>query len=182
MVQDFLAKASLRGYKQIIKNQEPYPADDNVKLWQELKFRNHLGYAELLLSCQDDVCFNIIDNAKSVKFSEGDVYLACNMLEQRFEPKTSSRFVSLRKEFNLCALKNVNQDPDKWINELELLKRKLEAMNHQMTELDMIIHILNNLPHEYENVIESLETDLNDDIFVDLEKVRAKLRAKYLRI
>jgi hypothetical protein len=55
-------------------------------------------------------------------------------------------------------------------------------MNYQMIELDMIIHILNNLPQEYESVIESLETDLDDDIFVDLEKVRAKLRAKFLRI
>jgi hypothetical protein len=119
MVQDFLAKASLRGYKRIIQNQEPYPAEDDMKL---------------------------------VKFPEGDLYLAWHMLEQRFEPKTSSRLVSLRKEFNLCAIKNVNRDPDKWINELEVLRRKLEAMNHQMTELDMIIHILNNLPSEYESV------------------------------
>jgi hypothetical protein len=178
----FLAKASLRGYKRIIQNQEPYPAEDDMKSWQELKIRNDLGYAELLLSCQDDVCFNIIDNAKSVKFPEGDLYLAWHMLEQRFEPKTSSRLVSLRKEFNLCALKNVNQDPEEWINELEILRRKLEALNHQMTDLDMIIHILNNLPSEYESVIESLETDLDDDLLVDLEKVRAKLRAKYLRI
>jgi hypothetical protein len=55
-------------------------------------------------------------------------------------------------------------------------------MNHQMTESDMIIHILNNLSSEYESVIKSLETDLDDNILVDLEKVRAKLRAKYLRI
>jgi hypothetical protein len=55
-------------------------------------------------------------------------------------------------------------------------------MNHQMTELDMIIHILNNLPSEYESVVESLETDLGGIILVNLEKVRAKLRAKYLRI
>jgi hypothetical protein len=65
---------------------------------------------------------------------------------------------------------------------LEVLRRKLEAMNHQMTDLDMIIHILNNLPSEYESVIESLETDLDDNLLVNLEKVRAKLRAKYLRI
>jgi hypothetical protein len=51
-----------------------------------------------------------------------------------------------------------------------------------MTELGMIIHILNNLPSEYESVIESLETDLDDNVLVNLEKVRAKLRAKYLRI
>jgi hypothetical protein len=178
----FLAKASLRGYKRIIQNQEPYLAKDDMKSWQELKIRYDLGYAELLLSCQDNVCFNIIDNAKSVKFPEGNLYLAWHMLEQRFEPKTSSRLVSLRKEFNLCALKNVNQDPDKWINELEILRRKLEAMNHQMTDLDMIIHILNNLPSEYESVIESLETDLDDNLLINLEKVRAKLRAKYLRL
>jgi hypothetical protein len=41
-------------------------------------------------------------------------------------------------------------------------------MNHQMTELDMIIHILNNLPQEYESVVENLETDLDDNVFIEL--------------
>jgi hypothetical protein len=83
----FLAKASLRGYKRIILNQEPYLAEDDMKSWQKLKIQNDLGYVELLLSCQDNVCFNIIDNAKSVKFPEGNLYLSWHMLEQRFDPK-----------------------------------------------------------------------------------------------
>jgi hypothetical protein len=66
-----------------------------------IKIRNDLGYADLLLSFQVNVCFNIVDNSKSVKWSEGNVYLAWHMLEQRFEPKKLSRLVILRKEFNL---------------------------------------------------------------------------------
>jgi hypothetical protein len=51
-------------------------------------------------------------------------------LEDRFEPKTSSNLVLLKKEFNLCALKRTDKDPDKWINKLLLLKRQLEGMGY----------------------------------------------------
>jgi hypothetical protein len=137
----------------------------------EYKVLNKLGYAELMLNCQEEVCFNLIDAAKSESYPDGDAFLAWKSLQERFETKTSSSWVLLKKKFNLCALKRTDKDPDEWIMQLLLLRQR----RHQITDLDMVIHILNNLPREYESVIESLETDIDDNIHVDIEQVRAKL-------
>ena len=48
--------------------------------------------------------------------------------------------------------------------------------------MDLIIHILDNLPKEFERVVESLQADLDDDVLASLERVRAKLRAKFARL
>jgi hypothetical protein len=44
-----------------------------------------------------------------------------------------------------------------------------------MTEFDIIVHILNDLPKEYKSVVESLESDIDDEAIVTIEKVRSKL-------
>jgi hypothetical protein len=177
----FLSKARLRGYKDLITGTHPQPNPSNPMAKKEYQVLNKLGYVELMLSCQEEVCFNLIDEAKSETYPNGDVFLAWKSLQEGFEPKTSSSLVLLKKEFNLCALRRTDKDPDKWITQLLLLRQRLKGMGHQMTDLDVVIHILNNLPKEYESVVESLETDIDNDIHVDIEQVTAKLQAKYKR-
>jgi hypothetical protein len=153
----------------------PQPDPDNPIAKKEYKVLNKLGYAELMMSCQEEVCFNFIDAAKNETYPDGDAFLAWKSLQERFEPKTLSSLVLLKKEFNLCALKRTDKDPDEWITQLLLLRRRLKGMEHQMTDLDVVIHILNNLPREYESVIESLDTDIENYVHVDIEQFRAKL-------
>jgi hypothetical protein len=43
-------------------------------------------------------------------------------------------------------------------------------MGHHMTEFDIIIHILNNLAKEYKSVDESLESDIDNEAIVTIEK------------
>jgi hypothetical protein len=177
----FLSKARLRGYKDMLTGTHPQPDPSNPMAKKEYQVLNKLGYTELMPSFQEEVCFNLIDTAKSETYPNGDAFLAWKSLQERFEPKTSSSLVLLKKEFNLFALRRTDKDPDEWITQLLLLRQRLEGMGHQMTDLDMVIHILNNLPKEYESVVKSLETDIDNDVHVNIEQVRAKLQAKYKR-
>jgi hypothetical protein len=165
----FLSKARLRGYKDLLTGAHPQPDPRNPMAKKEYQVLNELGYAELMLSCQEEVCSNLIDAAKSEIYPDGDAFLAWKSLQERFEPKTSISLVLLKKEFNLCALRRTDKDPDEWITQLLLLRQRLEGMGNQMTDLDVVIHILNNLPKEYESVVESLETDIDNDIHVDIK-------------
>jgi hypothetical protein len=54
---------------------------------------------------------------------------------------------------------------------LEIMRRKLEILGHDISEMDLIIHILQNLPEEYKTTIEVLENDLESDI-ATLERVK----------
>jgi hypothetical protein len=57
------------------------------------------------------------------------------------------------------------------------MKRRLQILGHQMSEMDLIIHILQNLPKEYETTLELLENNLENDVaMLDCEK--EKLRTK----
>jgi hypothetical protein len=61
-----------------------------------------------MVSCQEDICFDITKAAKSEKLPEEDAGLAWKRLEDRFKPKISSNLVLLKKELNLCALKRTD--------------------------------------------------------------------------
>jgi hypothetical protein len=62
------------------------------------------------------------------------------------------------------------------------MNRILEVMGYKVSEMEIIIHILNNLPREYQSVVEQVDVDLDNGLTVDLDKVRNKLRAKFGRI
>jgi hypothetical protein len=56
-------------------------------------------------------------------------------------------------------------------------------MKSEITDEDMMIHILNNLPKEYENLVEVAEQKLDDKSDpLDLEGLKTLLRRKYQRI
>jgi hypothetical protein len=62
--------------------------------------KNDAAYAELLMSCQADACFGIIDNARSESFPDGDVCLAWEELSAKFEPNTKTALVATKLEFS----------------------------------------------------------------------------------
>jgi hypothetical protein len=61
------------------------------------------------------------------------------------------------------------------------LRRRPEILGHKISEMDLIIHILHNLPREYKSTIEFIENELEVDTG-SLERVREKLRLKFERI
>jgi len=175
----FLAKARLKGYRDVIIGTEIVAKGSKGR--EEYVVKNDVAFAELLISCDSDAVFGIVQTSRSEEHPEGDAHLAWTRLTNKFEPKTKANLIKIKREFTECRLWNCETDPDDWIKDLINLRRKLEILGNSMSELDLIIHILHNLPPEYENTVEILENELENDALY-LEKLKDKLRCKFERL
>ena len=169
----FLATATVKGYKDVLI---PIDADEDAALED-----NILAYNDLILSCQEDISFGIIDESVSDSFPDGDARLAWKNLRDRFEPNTGAAKVQLKQEFHQLKLSNGEEDPDPWLTSLELKRRRLRTLGATMEDDDMILHILNSLPKEYETVVELCEEDLSRGN-ISLTMVKERIRARYKRL
>ena len=176
----FAARAGLMGYKSVLLGIEEMPEDKNSKDFDDFSKNNDMAFADLLMACDEDVCFDLVDNSRTEDLPDGDARLAWEELNAKFEPSTTMSLVALKREFTLCCLTDTNLNPDIWIRELERIRRRLASLGHQISDVDLSIHILNNLPEDYENLIENLET-LIEAGEMDLDKLKSRLRAKYRR-
>ena len=53
---------------------------------------------------------------------------------------------------------DVEQDPEEWISELERMRNELKRIhNVPVSDLDLMIHVMINLPREYHTLIKSFE-------------------------
>jgi len=177
----FVARAGLMGYKSVLLGVEERPVEENVKDLEEYIKNNDMAFADLMMACEDDVCFDLIDNARTEELPDGDARLAWVELRAKFEPSTTMSLIELKREFTLCCLTDSSSDPDIWIRELERIRRRLVSLGHLISDVDLTIHILNNLPEDYENLIENLESDIETGN-LDLDKLKSRLRAKYRRL
>ena len=83
--------------------------------------------------------------------------------------------MALKKEFTNSKLSKKSDDPDVWISTLEDLRIKMEMQGSFMSDVDFMIHVLNNLPKEYEVSQAKLESKLGDDIDpLTIEEVRTE--------
>ena len=112
-----MAKAKLRGYKEILTGKETDPTQ-NDQDYEDWLIKNDTAYAELLISCPIDTCFGIIDNCKKSELPDGDVHFALNSLIEKFEPKTKTNLIKTKIYFTKCTLIDVMTDTDKWIKNL----------------------------------------------------------------
>ena len=169
----FLATATAKGYREVLR-----PSDPSVKADGEL---NVLVYNDLILSYQEDVAFGIVDESISDDFPDGDARLAWKNLQSRYEPNTGAAKVQLKQEFHQMKLESADEDPDPWLTALELKRRRLKTVGATMEDDDVILHILNNLPKEYETVVELCEEDLSRGK-INLNTVKERIRARYSRL
>ena len=79
-------------------------------------------------------------------------------------------------KFTQSKLKDWTKDRDEWLDELEKTRADLEMMGSKILEEDFKIHILNNLPKEYESLIEKLIPDID---ILKSEDLREELQSKY---
>ena len=123
----FLAFSASKGYKdELIKE-----STDANKCQQ--------AYNDLLLSCQDDITFGIVDEA------DGNPKAAWDGLKQKFEPNNRASLVKLSKEFQNTKLSE-DEDPKEYINKMELMRRRLKTLGTDMTDEGFMIQIINNAP------------------------------------
>ena len=57
-------------------------------------------------------------------------------------------------------------DPEEWISKLEGLRTDIKEINSSlaMSDYDFMVKILNNLPSEYDVILDGLENRLNMDM------------------
>ena len=199
----FLAQASRKGYKKLLTGDEVIPTESQyslaagetnieekktVRLWQ----LNELAFEDILLSIngttkQGKIAFNLVDNCSTEEQPEGNSKLAWDRLVHKYAPKTAPSYIQLKKDFANSKLTSVDTDPDEWMTDLECLRSEMNKVKisgkTDMSEVDLIIHILSNLPEEYEVAVSELEEKLkNTSDPLTMETVREKLNSRYERM
>ena len=150
---------------------------------EKLRRANEKGYSELLLSVSDEVTFGIIDGARTANLPEGCLMTAWSKLERKFLPRTNATMIKLVKEFGQMSLSGPDKDPEEWITNLEYVRARLGQLGKKIEEEDAMIHILNNLPVEYENTVEVMERRLDDTMDpLTIDIIRDELSLKYEKI
>jgi len=166
----FMSVATTRGYRDVLLGKTIVPPQDesldenvpNDKIKLKGRNANDRAYNDLILACSGEIGFSIVDEAVTEELPDGDAELAWKELQRRFEPDTSADKVKLKKEFSTSKLTSWSKDPETWISKLEVIRKRLKKMGNEISDEDMMIHIMNNLPQEYDTVVEAMERKLDD--------------------
>lgn len=200
----FLARAKRKGYKKLLLGTEKVPTQEQIELAEtstsapdkkiiKLGELNELAYEDIVLSINHTssagkVAFSLIKNCKSDEFPEGNCRMAWERLVKKYEPHTAPKLLKLKKELMNMRLDDVSKDPDEWITDLENIRVQINQIDlvSKMSERDLMIHIMNSLPEQYDPVIDNLEIrlmkDVDDENYLTLDHLREKLSDRYARI
>ena len=94
----------------------------------------------------------------------------------KYKPKTMQSKAEKKLEFAQSKLMDWTKDPDEWLDELERIRADLELMKSNISNEDFKIHVLNNLPKEYESIIKKLIPDIS---ILDIDDMCKELQAKF---
>ena len=87
------------------------------------------------------------------------------------------------KKFAKSELDDVTREPEDWINKLELLRGNLRKLGVMIDDVEVMTHILSNIPEDYENIFQNLEYKLDYGIdMLTIERIWDKLSDKYDRM
>ena len=106
----FLAAAKLRGYGNVHTADDPKIPKHNKILKDtdkdllKLRKANEKAYCELILACHGEISFGIVEKSVTKDLPDGDANLAWKSLKRRFDPKTLSNKLKLKKEFTNSSL------------------------------------------------------------------------------
>ena len=199
----FVARANRKGYKGLLEGTEPIPtkseydAAESESSASQKKTRhayklNELAYEDILLSinCSTSsgkTAFNLVDNCVTSDQPDGNCKLAWERLTSKYQPRSTPSYIQLKKDFANSKLSSLDTRPDEWMSELESLRTEMNKIQIRgktdMSEVDLIIHILSNLPEEYEVAVSELERKLKDtSIHLSMEDIRETLSSRYERI
>jgi len=166
----FLARGQRKGFSGILKGTANAPPVSTVidektaarKTEKQDCDTNNYMYKEMLLLIQmktdkGQVAFHIVVGSMSTDLPNGDAALAWTRLQDKYAPKVTPRKLELRREFQMCKLKNSDQDPKAWITHLEGFRMKLKECGATMTDEDLMVHVLNNLTDDYEIQLSKLK-------------------------
>ena len=91
--------------------------------------------------------FSSVKNCKTSDYPEGNCKLAWDHLVTKYAPKTAPSLLKLKEKFANSRLEFVEKYLDEWITELESIHNDIKVIPiaTKMSDMDFMIHILNNL-------------------------------------
>ena len=139
-------------------------------------------YSDLLLSMEDNVCFSIVDMARSNDHPQGCFRTAFKKLKEKFESTSQDARCEIKLEYESMKMKT-HEDPELFINTLEKLSRRMnEDFDMKIIDEDIITKVLNTLPREYEALVDSLQVQMDTEKGVTLDNLKEQLRSKFQRM
>ena len=109
----------------------------------------------------DKAAFSMVKNCKTIKYPEGNCKMAWDIMVTKYASNMSLFLLKLKKEFENSKHKNVNKDQG-LRTEIELIDKEL-----MISEEEFMVKVLNNLPAEYNVVLDGLESQLDKDSKID---------------
>lgn len=128
------------------------------------------------------LAFHLVITCKKVDYPEGNSKMAYDKLVSKYAPKNTQTELSLRKQ--LANTKLTHGHPDDFMMKIEVLAMEINAMTKSTSDIsdhDLMAHILNNLPKDYDAITDGMERDFNEDTLT-LDTLREKLQSRYKRL
>jgi len=159
----YLARATTKGLDDIFsgeiklrkKTEIEAETDESKMNEDEIATKmNARAYNDLMLSIDTTkhhgkTAFKIVKQCKNDEYPNGNAKQAWDKLKQKYSSTSVGTMLKLKEKFHSSKMKK-SQDPSEWILELEELQDRLEEMNHAISDEDMMVHIISNLPKNYE--------------------------------
>ena len=167
---------------------DPTPVDEkNITTFEQAI----LAFEDLILSINGEskagkVAFELVNRCTTTNNPDGDTKLAWSQLVHKYKPKTAPSYIQQKKTFVNSKL-DVGEDPDKWMMKLKALRTEMNRVfipgKTEMSDVDLIIHILATLGDEYEVAISNLEDRLTSSTKpLEVEEVQEKIIMRHNRI
>jgi gag-polypeptide of LTR copia-type len=121
------------------------------------------------------VALRIVVSTKTTDYPDGNAPNAWMRLKAAYKADTGAKLSRLTKEFYGMDMKE-GQDPEIFITKLEYNQYWMEELGTKITDKQLKIHILNNLPMEYDVSVNLL---MRRFTMITLEESRADLRCEY---
>ena len=200
----WLARASRKKYKPLITGKKAIPSmidydtavakdetqrspdEKAIVKWYELGMD---AYDDLLMSMNSTtdsgkVAFMTVKNSKTVENPEGDAHKAWKRLSEKYAPKTSSKLINYDQEFANMKMVRWTDDPDIFITRMEALVAEMNEIKipgkSDKTETDLILHVIGNLPKEYDQTQADIHKELKrNPSTTDIQYIREALEERY---
>ena len=97
----------------------------------------------------------------TVEVPDGTAAQTWKNQSSKYSPNTVAEKIRLKKELKQLKLESSSEDPDVWLTKLELIRMQLIKFKAAVSDNDLIMHVLNNLPSDYNQLIVTMEYMLN---------------------
>lgn len=180
----FCSQGIIKGYGGILTRDIEGPAEKKeLKPYSiELAARkaNTKAYNELILACDDEVGFEIVEQEVTDKHPHGDAREAWKVLKEKYESDDGLLLITLKREFTNCRLESETDCLEAYMIKLEQMRKLLKKSSATVNEMDMILHIISNLPDAYDTTVEICDKKLREGT-LNLKELLLKLRMKFKR-